>query len=450
MFRRVTGRDRGRSDRLFAVLARIQRWSLDPRGLFQRLRDRFVRPARPEVRPRCVRLCIVVQYPIHNHLPLHRALAREPDLDLQVLFMQRAWSSSGHEPELGSVVDWGLPMLEGYASEVFPNWSPRCDGDGFWKYVNPKLVWRVLTGPWDAVYVHGHNHFTHVAAIIAARLGAKRAVIRTDTYNLGERPLHVRLLRALAYRGIYRLAHVLLYVGEHNRCCFEEFGARPGQLVHAPQVVDNARFDAERARLAPRRGAIKAAFGIDADRKIVLFCAKFVAKKQPLMLIDAFLDADLGDGWVLLMVGDGPLRGECEARAVVRGAGVRVVFAGFLDQNEVGRGYAVADMLVLPSAWQETWGLVVNEAMNFGCPVIVSDRVGSAPDLVAGKCGLVFAHDRPDALIAALQRMAGDSHFRARCGDRARAVIAAWSVEQYLAGVRRALGLPDRTSASVR
>ena len=99
--------------------------------------------------------------------------------------------------------------------------------------------------------------------------------------------------------------------------------------------------------------------------------------------------------------------------------------------------------MVLPSAYQETWGLVVNEAMNFGCPVIVSDRVGCAPDLVAGKCGLVFPHDRPEALVAALRRMAGDDDFRARCRARARAVIAAWSVREYLAGMRRALGLPE-------
>ena len=74
----------------------------------------------------------------------------------------------------------------------------------------------------------------------------------------------MRLIRALAYRAIYRLAHVLLYVGTHNRRCFEDFGARPAQLVHAPQVVDNARFVAERRRLAPRRDALKAAFGIAA------------------------------------------------------------------------------------------------------------------------------------------------------------------------------------------
>ena len=391
-----------------------------------------------------VRLAIVVQYPIHNHLPLHRALAAEPDIDLRVLFMQRAWSRTGYDPAVGSVVDWGVPLREGYDGEVFPNASPWRDGDGgFWKYVNPALIRHVLTGPYDAVYVHGHNHFTHLAAIVAARLGGKRLIIRTISYNLGRRPLPARVLRAVLYRALYRLADGLLHIGKLNRRFFEDFGARPEQLAYAPHIVDNLRFHAERERLAPRRGALRADFGIPPGRKVILFCAKFIPKKQPLAMIDAFRDAAL-DGWTLLMVGDGPLRGACEDRAAERGVGDEVAFAGFLDQSQIGRAYAVANMMVLPSECQETWGLVVNEAMNFGCPVIVSDRVGCAPDLVAAGAGLVYPHDRPDALVAALRRMAGDDALRASCGERARQIIANWSVERYVAGVRRALGLPER------
>ena len=400
-------------------------------------------------RRRPIRLAIVVQYPIHYHLPLFRALDADPDIELAVLFMQRRWSASGYEPDVDAVVDWGLSMFEGYPFEVFPNRSPRRDGAGFWKFINPRLVWRVATGPYDAVCVYGHFYLTHVAAIAAARLGGKRLVIRTDSYNLGDRSFPLRVVRHMVYRPIHRLAHVLLHVGHHNRRFFEDFGARPRQLLYAPFVVDGARFAAESARLAPRREALKAGFGVAADRNVVLFCAKFMAKKQPMMLVDAFLDAGLGDDWVLLMVGDGALRRSCEARVAERGAG-NVVFAGFLDQNAIGRAYAVADLFVLPSAYHETWGLVVNEAMHFGCPVIVSDRVGCAPDLVEGKCGLVFPWNRPEALVAALRRMAGDDEYRARCRKGALATIAAWSVTEYVAGMRRALGLPPSSGSDPR
>ena len=396
---------------------------------------------------RRVRLCIVCQYPIHNHLPLYRALVAEPDIDLRVLFMQNAWSATGYDPAVGSVVDWGLPLREGYESEVFPNRSPWRDGDGgFWKYVNPALIRRVFNGAHDAVYVHGHNHFTHLAVIVAARIAGKRTIAFTETTNLGRRPLYKRLLRKVIYTATYRLAHVLPYIGTWNRRCLEDFGAKREQLVYFPYIVDNVRLREESKRLAPRRSEIKSGFGIPTDHRVALFCAKLIPKKRPLAMIDAFFDAGLGD-WTLLMAGDGPLRAACEARVEARGNGHRVVFAGFLDQRAVCRAYAIADLMVLPSSHQENWGLVVNEAMNFGCPVIVSDRVGCAPDLVAAGAGLVFPHDRPDALVDALRQMAGDDALRARCGERARRIIADWSVERYVAGVRRALGLPHRVDA---
>ncbi len=387
-----------------------------------------------------VRLCLVVQYPIHNHLPLHQALAHEADIKLEVLFMQE---NPGYEAEFSRKVDWGLNLREGYTSHTFSNASPWRNSEGFWKWVNPGLIRRVAKGSYDAVCVHGHNNFTHLAAIVAARLTGKRTIIRADTYNLGSRSLLKRLARRLVYTLTFRLAHTLLYVGELNRRCFEDFGGRPEQLVHAPQVVDNARFAGEWACYAPRCGSLKLAFGIAPRQKVCIFCGKFLAKKQPLVLLEAFLDANLGDQWVLLMVGDGPLRAPCEARAAERGATSRVVFAGFLDQKEIGRAFATADILVLPSKTKEPWGLVVNEAMNFRCAIIVSDIVGCAPDLVAGKCGLVFPHDSPDALVDALKRMAGDDELRSVFAERAQAVIAQWSVPAYVSGLRRGLGLPD-------
>ena len=174
-----------------------------------------------------VRLAVVAQFPVHYHLTLYRAMAADPEIDLAVLFMQRGWSSSGYDPEVGIVVDWGLPMFEGYPYRVFANISPRRDGTGFWKFINPGLVWRVMTGPYDAVYIHGHNHLSHVACYFAARLGGKRLIVRTISNNLGARPLWARAVRQLVCRVLYRLAHVLLYIGDHNRQHFLDFGARP-------------------------------------------------------------------------------------------------------------------------------------------------------------------------------------------------------------------------------
>lgn len=399
-------------------------------------------PGEP-TRAGAVRLAVVAQFPVHYHLPLYRAMAADPDIAVEVLFMQRGWSESGFDPEVGTVVDWGVEKLSGYPWQVFRNISPTRNGTGFWKFVNPGLICRVLTGPYDAVYVHGHNHFSHIACAIAARLGGKRLIIRTISNNLGERPRWIRAARHLVYRPLYALADVLLYIGRDNRDFFRDFGAAEAKLVHAPHVVDNAFFAAERDRLAGCTAELKQGFGIDPAQRVVLYSAKFMAKKQPLLLVEAFIEAGLGGGWTLLMVGEGEQRAAAEALAR-RHPEIPIVFAGWRDQSRIAEGYAIADIFVLPSAWQETWGLVVNEAMNFGCALIVSDRVSASRDLVDGVCGLVFPFDDRAALVAALRRIAGDDALRATCGAAARDRIAGWNVDAYMAGLRRALGLPQQ------
>jgi len=105
-----------------------------------------------------------------------------------------------------------------------------------------------------------------------------------------------------------------------------------------------------------------------------------------------------------------------------------VIFAGFLNRSEISRAYVAADLLVLPSRINETWGMVVNEAMNFGLPVIVSDKVGCAPDLVEnGDNGYVFEHRAVDDLARDLAELVSDSDLRERLGSRSLDRITRWS-----------------------
>jgi glycosyltransferase involved in cell wall biosynthesis len=137
------------------------------------------------------------------------------------------------------------------------------------------------------------------------------------------------------------------------------------------------------------------------------------------------------------MAGDGHLRRELEA--LVRNQGVpNVVFAGFLSQAEIAAAYAAADVLVLPSA-VETWGLVVNEAMNFGLPIVVSNKVGCAEDLVRpGWNGLVSDHRSPDALADALLTLVSDARLRIEFGNRSRRLVESYSLKICADGIVRA------------
>jgi glycosyltransferase involved in cell wall biosynthesis len=127
----------------------------------------------------------------------------------------------------------------------------------------------------------------------------------------------------------------------------------------------------------------------------------------------------------LVMVGDGPLRAECESYAKSRN--LPVTFAGFFNQKAMPSAYAASDILVMTSVRDETWGLVVNEAMAAGIPAIVSDKVGCAPDLVLpGKTGSVYSAGDHGALASIIADYAGD---RARARTEGAAANA--RVQQY-------------------
>src|SRR5207244_11455752 len=92
-------------------------------------------------------------------------------------------------------------------------------------------------------------------------------------------------------------------------------------------------------------------------------------------------------------------------------------FAAFLDHKQIAQAYTVADIFALVSAYDETWGIVVNEAMNFDLPVVVSDRVGCAADLVShGRNGFVVGHDNREAIAEALATLVQSPRLRAGLG----------------------------------
>jgi glycosyltransferase involved in cell wall biosynthesis len=117
-----------------------------------------------------------------------------------------------------------------------------------------------------------------------------------------------------------------------------------------------------------------------------------------------------------------------------------VIFTGFLDQNDVSRAYACADIFALTSRSRETWGVVVNEAMNFALPVVVSDHVGCAADLVhEAENGFVVPIDDVGELADRLTRLLESEDLRRRLGAASRVIIDEWKYERAAAGVIEAV-----------
>jgi glycosyltransferase involved in cell wall biosynthesis len=241
----------------------------------------------------------------------------------------------------------------------------------------------------------------------------------------------VRSIKRVAMGGIYRSVTGALAIGVLNADYCAHYGMPRSRIFLAPYTVDNAFFRdrLEQARLQARR--LRHDLGIAPEDPVVLYAAKLIPAKACASLIHAFGSNHRGRA-ALVIVGDGPLRGELVALAKTYPS-ANVHFLGFVNQTQMPAAYALGNLFVLPSVY-EPWGLAVNEAMNLGLPIVVSDQVGCAPDLVSPDNGWVFPADDSEALTRILDRALSDPDGLARRGQASSARIAGWDIAHTAQG----------------
>jgi glycosyltransferase involved in cell wall biosynthesis len=383
-----------------------------------------------------VRLAILTSHPIQYQAPLFRALAARPSLELKVFFCWDFGVKATRDPGFGQSFVWDIPLLTGYEHEFLRNVSPRPGTDWFFGLVNPDAARRVHDYRPQAVVVHGYSHLTENVVIQASRSAGIPVLLRGESNLLRQRPALVRVGKRLALPLVMSRLAGALAIGTHNARYLEHYGVPRERIFLTPYAVDNAFFR-EQARAARTEArAWRAKLDIPSDHLVVLFVAKLIPEKACADLIRAMGSLRRRDV-TLVIAGDGPLRTDTEALAAGY-PGLSTRFLGFANQTRMPAVYALGDLLVLPSL-SEPWGLVVNEAMNLGLPVIVSDQVGAAPDLVSSANGWVFPAGDIPALTAALREAISDRTALKRRGEASRARIAEWDIHHTVAGFERAL-----------
>ena len=354
---------------------------------------------------RRIRLAAVLTHPVQYFAPWFRYIEKHAaELDLVVLYATRP-SPEQQGAGFGHAFTWDVPLLDGYESRILsePSTKLQLHAGGFRGMDVPEIAGAISDENPDVVLLPGWHSLTMVRARLACRRLGIPVLYRGDTH-LGSAPRGwKRPLWRVRNRFLLGQFDGYLSVGRRAREMLLSLGASPCRIYASPHCVDNEFFARSAAphQTPAGRFAARGAFGVASGDFVVLFVGKLDAKKRPLQLIEAV--ARMGPGASVLMVGAGPQEELCRAEALR--LGVRVRWAGFLNQTEIARAYAAADCLALCSE-SETWGLVVNEAMATGLPCVVSDRVGCAPDLIVPRAtGEIVPLDDVAALARALERL---------------------------------------------
>lgn len=348
-----------------------------------------------------LKLAIVSTHPIQYYAPVFRALSRSARVQPRVFF---TWSQTENgpvfDPGFGIRFEWDIPLRDGYDHVFVHNVSKEPGTSHFRGIQNPTLNREIAAWGADALLVYGWRLHSHLAAMRHFK-GRIPVLFRGDSTLLDTRTSWRALARKACLRWVYSHVDAVIAVGENNRDYYLWSGVSSQRITIAPHSVDTGRFQDADGQFTRRAAAWRADLGISADTPVVLFAAKFIPRKQPLLLIEAFERLQSSTAH-LILVGNGEMEHALQDRARTM---PNVHFLPFQNQTAMPVVYRLGDVYVLPSNNDETWGLALNEAMASGRAVIASSKVGGARDLIVpSRTGWIFESGNVEALSATLSR----------------------------------------------
>ena len=387
------------------------------------------------------RVAYVVTHPIQYQAPLLRYLAASKQIDVQVFYLSDFSLREHFEAAFDHRFRFDVALTEGYEWKVLPQLLSRS------RRLRPWLPVRALSASlrsaaFDAVWVHGWGHLGLLQAVQAARtLGVPVLLRGESTPDYRSQARWRRHVGARFHRWLFHRVAAFLAIGSRNREYYRLHGIDDERIFSVPYAVDNEFFHSRSMQARTQRDQLRHSLGLAPGRPVIMFAAKFIDAKAPDELLAAFKlvwqRAAKNSQPYLLFVGDGPRFGALQEQA--RSLGDAVRFLGFRNQSELPALYDLCDLFVLPSRF-EPWGLVVNEAMNAAKPIVVSDRVGAAPDLVEnGVNGFIYRSGNVTELADALERILASESLRARMGEQSLRRIGAWNFAADQRGLLTAL-----------
>jgi glycosyltransferase involved in cell wall biosynthesis len=379
-------------------------------------------------------IIILNSHPIQYFAPLYKELAKEKDIDLTVYYCSDHSLKGNLDKQFGTVVSWDIPLLDGYKYKFLKNYALKPSIYTFWGLFNFGIIRELAKAPKGLVIVFGWSYLINIITVVVAKLYGHKAVLR------GEAPLHFEnkkantwkfRLRKLFLNQYFKKIDYFLYIGQQNKAFYKHYNIPDEMLKFSPYCVDNYRFQQESRLYKENLVKLKNELNIPVDKIVVFSSGKFIEKKRPMDLLRAIKKVNK-ENVILVLMGDGELRPMMEDY-IEKNNLKNVVLTGFINQSQISKYYAIADIYVMPSGIGETWGLSTNEAMNFGLPVILSDEVGCGADLIIeGKNGFTFPVGNTDALANMINHFIEDNTLRIKAGEESLRIIENYSYEQTI------------------
>ena len=372
------------------------------------------------------KLVIVTEIIAPYRIPIFNALAQRPEVDLRVVFL------SENDPTLRQWLVYKDEIRFRY--DVLPSWRQRL---GRYNLLLNRGVHSTLNriDP-DVVLCGGYNYLASWSAAYWAREHRVPFLLWTES-TLFDRRRGYPLVEFMKKRFL-NLCSAFVVPGRSSLNYLKDLGVAERRIITAPNAVDTALFS--QLAQAARRDESQVRARHRLPWRYFLYVGRLVKAKGVFDLLDAYsrLKAEIRSAIGLVFVGIGSDYAALVDRASKIAPG-QIHVPGFVHRDELAAFYALADGLIFPTH-SDPWGLVVNEAMACGLPVIATSVAGCVLDLVQdGWNGFVVPPRDPARLAAAMENLAPDSRRRTEMGRNSRERIEAYSPASWAQGMLEAV-----------
>jgi len=365
-----------------------------------------------------VRLLVLTRIIAPYRIPVFNELADRPEIELRVVYLaetesDRSWAVYRDEIRHDYVVlpELGQPVVREHHVHL---------SHGVHRELGRFRPDVVIAGGWDQpAYL--------ACAALKNRFGYRFGCFVEST-SRDHRPFS-RLGTAVR-KWLIRISDGFVVPGTASARYLMSLGVPRSRLSVAPNSVDNSLYECPPDRRTSEPGCVR-----------FLYVGRLVPQKGIRVLLEAWTRFE-GPSYRLTLVGEGPMLPWIDHWRSAHPSASEVLTAGHGDRNAVAASYRTADVFVYPPL-SDPWGLVINEAMAAGLPVVTSDAPGSVPDLVVdGDNGAIVPAGDARSFAHAMRRLASEPGLRrtmgGRSSDRIRAFTPSRAAEGFAAA---ALGM---------
>lgn len=393
-------------------------------------------------------ILVIAKHPVYYSVPIYRCLESDSRFNSRVLYLDDISLRRVFFKEFDDFYRPEYDHLSGYSSEFCTNISKLLAGnsslDSFFSHINPGIFIHIWKSNANYVLVHGYEKLSWWLVLLATVLSGKELVFRmeaTDKPSSRQTTLSIvrRFIRDMMLRVYLLPCDKILYSCGGNKAHLRRFAKTGSRFCFFPCAVDNEYHEKRYSDFSQaRQEESRTSLEIYGEDFVIIFPARFTSRKRPFDLVDA-VSKVRDKRIVILFVGDGPLRVELERRC--RKESIRAIFTGFVQPMDMYRYYSISNLYVNSSEYDPS-PKAMNEAMNYYMPIITSDMVGTATDLVdPEKNGYIYKCGDVCSLSSYISWLVQNRGAAKQMGHKSKEIVRNWNYKRGVNNLYDALSL---------